>query len=355
MACNLISSPFHETSAFEEDWQKAVGVSSDVGGLDLIADFNAACDNNATAFDSSAAPGNGIDPQLLNSAAPSPDQSSDIFDQGFSHNDFSYPDFNQPTPVNTPYFHSMEAPFATPAPMFAASPLRNQLHRRSVSEPPDAFPHHHHHLESHFLPAGPTMTLTRDGHYLGQPKPQNHGPRLMKSLPKNKPYRSQPYAVKGSPQRSNADRYNFRNPRPQPVHAHTIGPTSMPRAPYMASPPPPSQHPMQGACTTSRVCTPAPSPVHDTMAASPVAINPTLRTVTPEKKFVSIPVDELRMLITEAVKKAVDGTEAARKNEGGGLVDGAADAGGENGDEDEIVVASVEGRDGEPDESQVKT
>lgn len=69
-----------------------------------------------------------------------------------------------------------------------------------------------------------------------------------------------------------------------------------------------------------------------------------LKQVTPEKKVVSIPVDELRSMITEAVRKAVEGIEAAKKSEEGCLISDTARAGAQAVDEDEIVVASVEGR-----------
>lgn len=341
MACDIITSPFHETSAFEEDWQKAVNDHNNTGDLGLIAEFNASCDNNTVAFDDNTS--TSIDPQLLSSAAPSPEPSTNIFDQAFNtQDDFNYPDFNQPTPANTPYFHAAEA---SHAPLFASSPLRNQLHRRSVSEPPEAFPHQH--IAPHFIPAGPPMTLTRQGHYLGQPKPQRPGPRLMKSLPKSgKACRGYPYAGRGRapppPSPLPQHHYNTRHSRPQPVHAHTIGPTSMPAGEYMPSPPlpPPPQQ-----VYSSRVCTPAPSPPLEMMAASPGAIDPVLKATTPERKIVSIPVDELSSMITDAVRKAIEGIAAGKKGDDSAAVSEAAGAGAEMEvvDEDENVVASVEG------------
>lgn len=349
MACDVVSSPFQEASAFEDDWQKAVGDAShgSGGGLDLIAEFNAACDTNTTAFDDNASSGlghgNGIDPHLLHSATASPEPNSDIFDPGFQDPFSSYPDFNQPTPANTPYFHH---PTQIPmVPVFASPVLRNSLHRRSVSEPPESFPHHHHQPQRpHFLPSGPPMTFTRDGHFLGQPKPQHPTSRAMKNASKGKaPYRGQPYAVKGAPPPGPA-RYEFRQPR---SHAQTIGPggpTSMPRGVYTPGPPPPP--PLQRAYTTSRVCTPAPSPVFEPVGASPGVIDPVLKGLAvEEKKVVAIPVEELRSLITEAVRKAVQGIEAGKKGDDCGDLKGLSDAVAGGGDEDEIVVASVETRD----------
>lgn len=80
------------------------------------------------------------------------------------------------------------------------------------------------------------------------------------------------------------------------------------------------------------------------MVASPGTIDPMLRGMTPEKKVVSIPVDELRSMITEAVRKAVEGIERVKKDaEVGVIQEEVADADAEAVDEDEIVVASVEG------------
>ena len=295
----------------------------------------------------SSTPQLGIDPQLLNAQTASPEPADDIFNKAFSQDGFAYPDFNQPTPTNTPYFHSVETSCAPVAPLFASSPLRHQLHRRSVSEPPEGFPHHHHHARPLFVPSGPPMTFTRAGHYLGQPKPQHPPPRMMTSLPKNKTCRSGPYGVKNRPQSARAQpqsRYDLRRERPQPVHAHSIGPTSMPQGSYV-----PGTPPAQQVFVTSRVCTPAPSPVRETMVASPGPIDPVLRGATLEKEVVSIPVDELRSMITEAVRKAVESVEAAKKTvaEDGAQQYTAGDA--EVPDEDEIVVASVEGADGEQD------
>ena len=353
MAVDIASSPFHETSAFEDDWQKAVNHNDpNLGGLDLIADFNASCDSNTNAFDDNATTDNGIDPQLLSSTpAASPGQSADIFDDPFGGNgdEFAYPDYNQPAPVNTPYFHSVaEKPCAPPvAPMFA-SPLRNQLHRRSVSEPPEGALHHHQPPpSSYFIPSGPPMTLTRSGHFLGQPKPQHSSQRGVKGAGRNKPMRGQPYAVKNAhyqpPQPHH--RFNMRRSKTQPLHMRNAPPTSMPHGIGNATSPPPlpPQPPVHAyPHPHSRVCTPAPSPHHqNTIAASP-PIDPMLQqSMPPVNKVVSIPVDELRGMITEAVRKAVEGIDAAKKQERSEMI---GDSEGGAADEDKIVVASVEDR-----------
>ena len=68
-----------------------------------------------------------------------------------------------------------------------------------------------------------------------------------------------------------------------------------------------------------------------------------LRDATP-KKVVSVPVDELKNMITEAVRKAVEGIQAASKGETALTQSGATEDSTDAGDEDEIVVASVEER-----------
>ena len=75
-----------------------------------------------------------------------------------------------------------------------------------------------------------------------------------------------------------------------------------------------------------------------------MAIDPMLRIATPEKKVVSIPIDELKSIITEAVRKAVEGIQAAKKEESISSQAADAEVGADAGDEDEIVVASVEER-----------
>lgn len=352
MACDIASTPFYETSAFEEDWQTAVHGGTDPDRLGLVAELNAASDNNAAVFDSNSMATNNIDPQLLDTAAASPDTTVNVFDQAFaSQGEFVYEDHSQPTPVNTPYFDSNQASIAPAAPIFASSPLRHQLHRRSVSEPPDNFQHnfqlHQQEAGAHFVPAGPPMTLTRAGHFLGQPKPQRLGPRIMKSLPKSKHFRGQPYTTKNdvASQRMIGERYDFRQRRPQPMHAHTIGPTSVPQEAYINNPTPAPQ-PLQHPHTTSRVCTPAPSPMHEGVVGSPGPIHPMFRAMTPEKKVVSIPVEQLKSLIEDAVRKAVEGIETAKMLKAEGAVQDSAQAGAELVDEDDIVVASVESREG---------
>lgn len=75
-------------------------------------------------------------------------------------------------------------------------------------------------------------------------------------------------------------------------------------------------------------------------------IDPGLQAATREKKVVSIPIDELKSIITEAVRKAVEGIQAARKGESTSSQPADAEVGADAGDEDEIVVASVDERDG---------
>ena len=74
-----------------------------------------------------------------------------------------------------------------------------------------------------------------------------------------------------------------------------------------------------------------------------------------EKRVVSVPVDELRSMITEAVRKAVEGIEAAKKDaavrgsvqamkttEEGEVVAETIECGAENDDEDTIAVMKLE-------------
>jgi len=342
MACDVASSPFHETSAFEDDWEKCITGRPEIENLGLIADFNASCDSNVASFDqnnNSSNDCNGIDPQLLNSVNGSPSGNTGSFDQDLGREDlFAYPDYSQPTPANTPYFHNGATPHMQAPPVFA-TPLGSQHHRRSVSEPPEAFPHSQ--PAPRFMPGSQPVTFHRSGHYLGAPKPQVE---KMKSLPRNKSNRAHPYA-------GGASRYPLRRTHTQPVHARPVAPTSMPQPVFPGSHGPPPQFQLQPhQVISTRVCTPAPSPVREIV--SPGLLDPALMA---EKRVVSVPVDELRSMITEAVRKAVEGIEAAKKDaavrgsvqamkttEEGEVVAETIECGAENDDEDTIAVMKLE-------------
>lgn len=82
--------------------------------------------------------------------------------------------------------------------------------------------------------------------------------------------------------------------------------------------------------------------MNGSVVGSPGPIDSMLQTQMLEKKVVAIPYDELKRMIEDVVRKAVEGVEAAKKTEADQVMSDAAHAGAENDGEDEIVVASVE-------------
>ncbi|KAK3111684.1 hypothetical protein LTR53_012816 [Teratosphaeriaceae sp. CCFEE 6253] len=305
MACAVATSPFSEQPQGQE-WLKS---TESGGGFEALVEFNAGLHGHIRST---------VNPQML-SNPPSPIGSyTDDFtgnvqdlpamdDVGFYSHDFASP--------QAPYF-SVEQPHADCPPTFAASAGLRHGFRRSVSEPPGGPPLHHQ------LP----MSFNRNGHFIGHVQ----APELqrLKSLPKSKQNRSQPYKTKA--QQQQAPRYHLRRTQTQPVWQHQ-SPTSMPMgmAPpashtYLAGP----QHsipsavaigqrefeplpavPEQRDYISSRVCTPTPDDLR--FAASPQdVIDPMFAaTVNARGNAVTLPmtVEELRAMITEAVQKAVKG------------------------------------------------
>ena len=342
MSCDVASrasSPFSE-SPFEEEW-KNFGGNDDVGGLGAIVQFNANFD-----FDGGESSGGVIDPQLLsNASSPASNYSTQLFnnnengpsnatsadfkptfiqddtgdlsqtsgqDNGEIFNKYPAPtDFNQASPNSTPYFNSIE--MSTSAmqqrPIYASSPLRNQLHRRSVSEPPGGIPGNH--FQPKPCPPAHTVTFHREGTPLGTPKSQNgiH----FRSVPRHKhPYRQQPYTI--YKRGGGLERGQLRRSQTQPLHA-LGGPTSVPTMhqvrPHMQPQMMVQSTMPQPQFVSSRVCTPAPSPTQERVLESPIRLDPALSSpsvgVKRKGQAVAIPVtpEELSAMITDAVQKAL--------------------------------------------------
>ncbi|KXT15916.1 hypothetical protein AC579_5514 [Pseudocercospora musae] len=315
MACDTVDTAFND-AFLDGSWAK--DDTSDFG-LGAIAEFNAA---------SNAQPGDTVDPRLTFSnpsipqthngafAQNAPAATSDL-NQTLSTSPNVYENYSSMNigTSSTPYFQSIET---NPAPAYQPSPLRHEqhfMHRRSVSEPP--------------ADMGQNVFFTRSDHYLGEPIGQPK-PRPVKSLPRNKNQRSQPYPPRQStrnhphPQALQSQpgfRPGMQRSQTQPVHAQQYAPTSSPMSnfPHAISPPrqPYIQHPSPATMmheqqytpmTTTRVCTPVP----EAIMASPPMIDPALsQASTPsrveKRQTVSIPVslEELRNMIFDAVQKAI--------------------------------------------------
>ncbi|KAK5736098.1 hypothetical protein LTS12_026280 [Elasticomyces elasticus] len=343
MACETASSPFSE-HRIEDSWMKTTEHGN---GFDALAEFN-------TTFGGGSNHGT-IDPHML-SNPPSPANSftSDFHipgvDQTMSPQASNglgiYPhDFGSP---HAPYY-STDSHHTTGTSSFTSSGMRHEF-RRSVSEPPGGLPLQHVQMHNN----GPQMTFNRNGHFIGNLQP----PQLqrLKSLPKSKSARSQPYKTKMSGQQ----RYQLRRTQTQPVRQHTA-PTS---TPSMMAPPSSHPHPYppalgpafsphmvghqvfeplptvpeQRSYISSRVCTPTPDEVSG--GQSQQAIDPMLTAPpTPADRqdkavTVALTVDQLKSMITEAVQKAVRGLgskveESASENVAL--------------ESDELVVQSIEG------------
>ncbi|EME85905.1 uncharacterized protein MYCFIDRAFT_81874 [Pseudocercospora fijiensis CIRAD86] len=324
MACDTVDTAF--TDAFlDGSWAK--DDNSDFG-LGAIAEFNAA---------SNPLPGDTVDPQLTFSNPSTPPTNNGGFAQDPSAVNSNLNDTLSPSPnvyenyssmnidaSSTPYFNSIE----TTAPAYQPSPLRHEqhfMHRRSVSEPP--------------ADMGQNVFFTRSDHYLGEPIGQPK-PRTLKSLPRSKSQRSQPYPPR-QPTRNHPHpqalhsqpgfRPGVQRSQTQPVHAQQYAPTSSPmnHYPHAISPPcrtfmqqPPLANMMHEQqytpATTTRVCTPVPEAV----MASPPMIDPALsQASTPSRvdkrpQTVSIPVslEELRKMIFDAVQQAIGEGKAQSSN-----------------------------------------
>lgn len=258
-----------------------------------------------------------INPQVLNSATTSKRRSSNTRapQDGEEDNIIVGPapkaeEFDQPSAASSPYSHpSIEAPYPT-HPTYIPVPLHSELHRRSVSEPPTGIPSDHLHAYAMPTMLEPALTFTRSGMTIGTPK-LHHGNRATRS---RHPHLQEPYPTLMS---VGQDRDHS---RPWRARRRRHGPTSVPPMHPMHHIPrpqmitqqqlPPSQHiPVQrrGPAVSSRVCTPAPSPPQQQQG--PVQIDPYLMNApsVAERKAVTIPltVEELRGMITEAVRAAL--------------------------------------------------
>ncbi|KAK5725742.1 hypothetical protein LTR15_003932 [Elasticomyces elasticus] len=342
MACEIASSPFTE-HRIEDGWMKTAEHGN---GFDALVEFN-------TTFGEGSNHGT-IDPHML-SNPPSPANSftSEFLIPGMdqtispqaSNGLGIYPhDFGSP---HAPYYSTDNHHTAGPS-SFTSSSMRHEF-RRSVSEPPGGLPIQRVQMHN----SGPQMTFNRNGHFIGNLQP----PQLqrLKSLPKSKSARSQPYKTKMSGQQ----RYQLRRTQTQPVRQHTA-PTSTPSmmAPPSSHPYPPalgtafSPHmvghqvfeplptvPEQRSYISSRVCTPTPDEVFG--GQSHQAIDPMLTAPpTPADRqdkavTVALTVDQLKSMITEAVQKAVRGL--------GSKVEESASEGVALLESGEVVVHSIEG------------
>lgn len=287
MACEVANSPFSE-HAFEsversaldrdEEFDKIVNGSND--------------DEPYFAFEKPETP-----PSAYNTAA----FNANGLELTSEHGPGMYPYFtNEAQP--SPYLD----PFRSPAPHL--SPLRHSF-RRSVSEPPDG-------LQHHLAKPGPRplTTFHRDGHYLGDQV--KTGTMPLKSLPRSKAARPQPYS------RKNQQRYHLRRTHTQPMRPpmrtpafHPPGPPVLFNSPILHQRTPPPQY------VSSRVCTPIPSP----MASPTQMIDPALSAQSPgvsrsnneeaEAFSIKLTKDELRAMMFEVFQQAVKGLEAAKAPE----------------------------------------
>lgn len=321
MACEVASpTPSYENVPLEE-W---INSAREYPGLDAVAAFNASFNNNGDISGQHDGSG-GIDPRLLTNASSSANILSTA-GSGTKPTDKNAGMFGRhPSPtVNglrssaapSPYFHqSIEGDSNWYQQSFyAPSPLRNQLHRRSVSEPPDQ-----HHLPVHMLRSQhpPSPVFTRSGMPLGTPCPSIAAPPLRQPKVRQPVYR-QPFSVVKR-QAPRQERHQLRRANTQPSHI-LGGPTSVPPGfrqspgppPRMMMPPPPSMLPPTPMVTT-RVCTPAPSPEP---MASRVQIDPRLASAAPAMRempelttaatpIARVTVEELKAIIKDAVQEAV--------------------------------------------------
>jgi len=360
MACNVaFPAPSSTNSLFDDDWKNCGG---DFNDLCAIAAFNDNFDDhNFDLNTTQGGPGGSVDPQILNNT-PSPTSTHTAFDS-YNHGPLDTSMFDlYPPPPNTsngappglPYFshpfdqhHPImhERPFAQP------SPLRNYVHRRSVSEPPDQ----HHLWPPQQQEMMPMPTFTRQGTPLGTPRQQ--GSRAV-ARTKQPLYRQQFSVVKR--QGARQERYQLRRTQTQPA-PRDGGPTSVPQA-VMQSPPVPQMMAQQANMmmmppapqqreVSSRVCTPAPEPELGAAGneVDPRLASPSMGNQTQGGVMVSLSVDELRAMIKEAVSEAVKAAVAEFASNNEPAFDGQEQAeakkadelpGAGDGDEDTIQVAN---------------
>jgi len=305
MSCEVAgSSPFHEHGAggIESPWAESIENSD----FDAIVDFNASFDDGDN---------HNIDPKSLSKPA-----SPVTFHRAFADDGALNPDpmdifTAYPTDVSTitttPYYYLPSSPATA-----TFAPRHLQGRQRSISDPPDGFMQHHRHPQSQLQ-----MTFHREGHYLGEPQP-----RPLKSLPKVKHYdRLQPYKCKTS-RSTEQQRYRLGRSQTRPVRQPA--PTSVPRPSdvgdagvdgFDGMPMPLPVY------VSTRVCTPVPEETPALPQQS--SIDPMLSMASEElagsgdkdAKAVSIAltVDELKAMIVDAVRKAVQGLKNDTADGGG--------------------------------------
>jgi hypothetical protein len=322
MACEVAHSPFSE---------HRMGHPEETN-LEAIADFNATFGNGTPSM---GGHGSGINPQMLrNPPTPNSDYGNAFNPNAMEHTlspQSSSLENYSPT-INfagTPesYFPSIEHP---PIPFIPTS-LRYETRRRSVSEPPEGLMHHHRYAGNEL----PQITFHRGGHYLGAPQKQ----RSLKSVQKSR-QGMRPHPYKGKPSQEQQGRYQLRRANTQPVRGPhpTSAPSSMPMGPppqpypdmHMMAPPPHQLRPVdplpvlpEHDYVSTRVCTPTPGPSQPMASPSqqpmidPLLMpSPSIGSNAGENKTLSVPltVDELKMMITEAVQKAVKGLEEQKED-----------------------------------------
>ena len=331
-------------SLFDDEWNSFGGDgSNDYENLDDLPNLDEILGRPPEACDASHGDsGVTINPQLLNGAA-SPDKHGELPRSPYNGEDvdniFVGPvakveSFEQTSAASSRYFHPSVESFYSQAPYFQ-SPLRNQLHRRSVSEPPtDMLAHYLHGPPMPPIQEAP-ITFTRSGINLGTPK-MHHGNRAANSKKPKHPHLQEPYP---SHKPGAQERYQLRRAQTQPGRP---GPTSAPVMMHPLHHTPLPQMMMQQhlaqpyvvppQAVTSRVCTPVPSPPQQ--FHSPVQIHPGLMGSpgpSERKKVVtiSLTVEELRGMITEAVKAALSGVGVRKTVEEDDVADGGAAVKGE--------------------------
>ncbi|KAL1584246.1 hypothetical protein WHR41_06768 [Cladosporium halotolerans] len=309
MTCDVAHFPLSDTRISGPFDIEADG--GDDVDLSAISEFNSTFEN----LDESC-----VDPQNLSKAGspsfiPGPPLTP-------NYNPDVYPADPSSTPVS-PYFESIEHPMNPP---YIPSPLGFQdCRRRSVSEPPDlSFLHQ---MPQPDVP----MFFHRDGHKLGAPR----GSKRIKQS-RVRPYERSLHHVP-PPQH----RFHFRHATMQ--HPPTSAPNFM-----VAPTPPPGQHvqsrsmqilPTEPQFVSSRVCTPAPEAVDPALGTPLAGIVPHARmagyqsqvdgnTPMPSNTLIKMGVDELCVLITEIVQKAIQelqkpgaAVDTALERQDGGEID----------------------------------
>lgn len=313
MASDVANSPLPE-GLFDDSWNK---VGSSNNGLDAIVDFNATFDQqNSNTIDPNLTFSNPATPQRENQDAFNFNAASTGFDQTFSPaaSYEAYPTTFNEVP-SSPYYSSVEM---HPQPAYNPSPFRNERsgHRRSVSEPPG-------------MPDAPQVLFHRDQHYLGQSI--RGRPVPLKSLPRNKQLREYTHSTRKAtrnhpypPAQPGFRPGMLQRAQTQPVRP-MHPPTSVPMGISMPQYIPPNYqrpHPQPevmaeqqyGPASSSRVCTPIPEAV----MSSPPFIDPALGVAdvpanSAKKPGVAIPVslEELKAIIFDAVREAINGKEHA--------------------------------------------